>query len=955
MIQKIGFSFLTIVVGLLMVHEANANPGKIALEIIKQNCVDCHGGFEVNADVDFKLIRNLRHLRGAPELIDRVINAVSDKTMPPEDSELLEEQTRLTLIDSLKAVLREIEFDKTASSGGMMRLNRFQYNNTVKDLLQLKQDVFALPEKLITRHTPYLKDQMTEMPATVQVESLALRPRAGLQGVKPFPKDSRASHGFDNQDDVLTLSPLLLDAFLRLSVSIVDSPDFTPENVGVWNELFSAEIDTADLEGEIRQRLKVFLRRAFRRPVDTETLDRYTAYALSHHARGLDLTGSMKKVVSAILSSPRFFYRSWSLESGERQFEIAASLAYTLWGSCPDDTLLDLAAKGELADESVLRQTIANMMSDSRVERFMDSFPVQWMQLETLMAVTPDPTIDRYFSLDGQFPATVQMVLEPLLLFDTIYVEDRSVGELLAPSFSYHSPFLTTWYEGNMKPPAVDAIAINLENEGRGKAIADQQLVVEARRKELAEIEQAINNPVASGLAEVDLAAGQAAWEKTQTEKIAGEAMLSPWHRIGPFPATSLDDAHQRAFIDEAAVDLKKEYGEKKWELFEDLTDGKAHQLIGGNCTHYLYRTVKTEVARSLEVSIGSDDSFKLWLNGVLIGQHNEVRGLAPDQNKLRLELAAGENSILFKVSNGGGGYGFYFRANSIPLPLPIVAALKTPGGQRDDTQKKMLADYYLAIAPELREVRAALSLKKDEMTQQVQAAQQQLDKLPKPKSVAEHQADAQRGYDQHVRNLLRSQHFTRVEASDPRFGGIITNAAMLSMTSGPKRTHPVARGVWITEVIFNDPPSPPPNDIPPLNEEAGPADLTIRERFAAHREHASCAGCHAKLDPLGFALENFDITGRWRDSYANGRDVDATGTLMRTYDFADILQFKKSLVSENDRFARAFVSHLLRFAESRELEPHDSVVIDQIVVRTRADGYRLRAILEEVLYHSVQ
>ena len=155
--------------------------------------------------------------------------------------------------------------------------------------------------------------------------------------------------------------------------------------------------------------------------------------------------------------------------------------------------------------------------------------------------------------------------------------------------------------------------------------------------------------------------------------------------------------------------------------------------------------------------------------------------------------------------------------------------------------------------------------------------------------------------------------------------------------------------------MIFNDPPSPPPNDIPPLNEEAGPADLTIRERFAAHREHASCAGCHAKLDPLGFALENFDITGRWRDSYANGRDVDATGTLMRTYDFADILQFKKSLVSENDRFARAFVSHLLRFAESRELEPHDSVVIDQIVVRTRADGYRLRAILEEVLYHSVQ
>ena len=178
----------------------------------------------------------------------------------------------------------------------------------------------------------------------------------------------------------------------------------------------------------------------------------------------------------------------------------------------------------------------------------------------------------------------------------------------------------------------------------------------------------------------------------------------------------------------------------------------------------------------------------------------------------------------------------------------------------------------------------------------------------------------------------------------------MITNAAMLSMTSGPKRTHPVARGVWIIEVIFNDPPAPPPNDVPPLDEEAGDKNQTIREKFAAHRENKTCARCHTKLDPLGFALENFDITGRWRDKYANGREVDASGTLMRRYDFNEVVQFKKSLVQENRRFARAFTAHLLRFGLARELAPADTITIEAIVEKSQQDGFKLKSLIREVV-----
>ena len=96
------------------------------------------------------------------------------------------------------------------------------------------------------------------------------------------------------------------------------------------------------------------------------------------------------------------------------------------------------------------------------------------------------------------------------------------------------------------------------------------------------------------------------------------------------------------------------------------------------------------------------------------------------------------------------------------------------------------------------------------------------LEKAPRPQDLGKLQQAAQQQFENDLRGQLRAQTFERTKITDPRYGGVITNAAMLSMTSGPKRTHPIARGAWIIEVIFNDPPPPPPNDVPPLNEEAG-------------------------------------------------------------------------------------------------------------------------------------
>ena len=177
-----------------------------------------------------------------------------------------------------------------------------------------------------------------------------------------------------------------------------------------------------------------------------------------------------------------------------------------------------------------------------------------------------------------------------------------------------------------------------------------------------------------------------------------------------------------------------------------------------------------------------------------------------------------------------------------------------------------------------------------------------------------------------------------------------MTTAAMLTMTSGPDETKPITRGAWVASVMFNAPPEPPPADVPPLEKpKASEKNLTLRERFAAHRERADCAGCHAKLDPLGFALENFDPVGRWRSTYENGREVDASGQLFRKHAFKNVVEFKDAILARPEKFMRAFSEHLLSYSLGRELKVTDKPAVDRITRRVLADRGRFSTVVVEV------
>ena len=640
------------------------------MQTIDSHCVKCHGqDGKVKGKTNLFELKSLEELAKKTELIQKLVEVIDFNEMPPEDEDPLTSLQKDLFLKTLKHLqLTSSNTEETAAHTPVRRMNRFQYNNAVVDLFELKGVVFSLPERMMREHRNYFRPETGKMPDKVTVGSRPLGKsqliEKRLGGVAPFPQDLRAEHGFDNRGDHLSLSPLLLESFLKLGQSIVGSNDFTSDNVGIWDWFFKAPGDDQDFVLEIQNRLERFLYLAFRRPPEAALINRYTNFTLARLDETLSFTNAMKAVASATISSPRFLYlyeETTKEPTHQRtsEFNLASRLSFFLWGSIPDIQLLDLANAGKLSEPDILGSEFTRMLKDQKLKRFCDSFPAQWLQLERIISAVPnrEKFPDFYFL---KYRDSMHMMMEPLLLFETVLIENLPITQFIDSDFTYRSSLL--------------------------------------------------------------------------------------------------QDA----------------YG----------------------------------------------------------------------------DLALGE-------------------------------------------------------------------------------------KPAKPRSE------------------VTVLNFERMPVDDRRSGGLITNSAVMTMNSGPDRTKPITRGAWIASVIFNNPPEPPPADVPPLDEEPKKEDahLTLRERLAQHRERADCRGCHEKIDPLGFALENYGPIGDWRTIYANGREVDMSGTLFREHPFTNIIEFKDALLAHKDRFTRALAGHLLSFALARELKPGDSIILDQVSTTTANDDYKMQTLLKEIVF----
>ena len=194
----------------------------------------------------------------------------------------------------------------------------------------------------------------------------------------------------------------------------------------------------------------------------------------------------------------------------------------------------------------------------------------------------------------------------------------------------------------------------------------------------------------------------------------------------------------------------------------------------------------------------------------------------------------------------------------------------------------------------------------------------------------------------------VEGTYFRRVTfpPDSPR-GGLLGQGSILTLTSYATRTSPVLRGKWILENILSSPPPPPPPNVPALKTEASDTGkpLTMRQAMEAHRANPVCASCHARMDPIGFAMDNFDAVGRWRDTDA-GQAIDASGVLPDGTKFNGIVDLKKALLRHPEQFVETVAEKLLMYGIGRNVQYYDRPAVRAIVRESRASNYSFASLV---------
>ncbi|MBV9036104.1 MAG: DUF1592 domain-containing protein [Acidobacteriaceae bacterium] len=195
----------------------------------------------------------------------------------------------------------------------------------------------------------------------------------------------------------------------------------------------------------------------------------------------------------------------------------------------------------------------------------------------------------------------------------------------------------------------------------------------------------------------------------------------------------------------------------------------------------------------------------------------------------------------------------------------------------------------------------------------------------------------------------VKGREFRRVALDGEERSGVLTQASVLLVTSYPTRTSPVLRGKWILENVLNAPPPPPPPGVGSIDAKGGPLSGTMRQQMEKHRANPMCAGCHTRMDPLGFALENYDAIGAWRTHDAS-LPIDASGVLPGGKKFTGSAELKQILASDRQAFGECLTEKLLIYALGRGLEPYDRAATKKIVAGLAANDYRFSSLITGIV-----
>jgi len=196
----------------------------------------------------------------------------------------------------------------------------------------------------------------------------------------------------------------------------------------------------------------------------------------------------------------------------------------------------------------------------------------------------------------------------------------------------------------------------------------------------------------------------------------------------------------------------------------------------------------------------------------------------------------------------------------------------------------------------------------------------------------------------------VKGPEFRRVELATDQRSGVFTQASVLTVSSYAARTSVVLRGKYLLETVLNAPPPPPPPDVPSLNEEAVGTAMSLRQQMEKHRSDAVCASCHARMDVLGFGLENYDAVGKWRTQ--DGKfPVDSSGAFPNGKTFTGPAEMKQLLKENMPEFARCLAEKMLTYSLGRGVESYDRRTVQDLVRQTAAHEYQFQSLVQAIVH----
>jgi len=371
-------------------------------------CVECHGGSKPKAHLGLDAFKDEATILKSPEVLDKIQEKIRAREMPPEKKpQPNREELKLltTWLDAKLAKLSQPGNQRDPGRVTIRRLNRVEYNNTIRDLIGV--DFHAADD---------------------------------------FPSDD-VGYGFDNIGDVLSMAPLLMEKYLDAAERIVTKAFQTAE--ARKQIMFRQPTDQTRLECA-RQIIERFAFHAYRRPVKPEEVDRLVGFVTQAEAQGDNFDKGMQVALQAILVSPHFLFRI-ELDPQPRDekaihpindFELASRLSYFLWSSMPDEELFELAKQNKLHEDANLEAQIRRMLKDPKAHALVENFAGQWLELRSLKNATPDsglfPTFDE--SLRSA------MLKESELFFEAVVKEDRSILDFLDSDFTFLNERLAKHY-----------------------------------------------------------------------------------------------------------------------------------------------------------------------------------------------------------------------------------------------------------------------------------------------------------------------------------------------------------------------------------------------------------------------------------------------------------------------------------------------------------------------------